>query len=191
MPGDASDLANQLAEHCEAVCRFYLSNGRREGRYWLVGDTENNRGRSLYVRLASNDPLKPAGKWTDAATGEHGDLLDLIAANQRHATLRDTLAEARRFLALPKSAPSGPDRRLPAAPIGSPEAARRLFAISKPISGTVAQAYLRTRGIKELRNCTSLRFHPRCWYRGDENDPHDHERDAWVLEQLLDRKLNL
>ena len=65
MPGDASDLANQLAEHCEAVCRFYLSNGRREGRYWLVGDTENNRGRSLYVRLASNDPLKPAGKWTD------------------------------------------------------------------------------------------------------------------------------
>jgi hypothetical protein len=179
MPGDASDLANRLAEHCEAVCRFYLSNGRREGRYWLVGDTENSPGRSLYVRLASNDPLKPAGKWTDAATGEHGDLLDLIAANQRLTTLRDTLVEARRFLALPKPAPTGPDRRLPAAAIGSPEAARRLFAISKPISGTIAQAYLRSRGITELRNCTSLRFHPSCWYRGDEDDPHDHERDAW------------
>ena len=35
---DASELAHRLARDAEAVCRHYLSNGRREGGYWLVGD---------------------------------------------------------------------------------------------------------------------------------------------------------
>ena len=34
-------------------------------------------------------------------TGEHGDLLDLIAGNRRLASLADTLDEARRYLSLP------------------------------------------------------------------------------------------
>ena len=77
MPGDASELARRLAREAEAVCRHYLSNGKREGRYWMVGDVHNTPGRSLFVRL--KDSTKgPAGKWTDAATGEHGDLLDII-----------------------------------------------------------------------------------------------------------------
>ena len=38
MPRDASELAHRLAREAEAVCRHYLFNGRREGRYWLVGD---------------------------------------------------------------------------------------------------------------------------------------------------------
>ena len=83
MPHSAHDLARRLARDPEAVCRHYLSNGRREGRYWLVGDVENTPGRSLYVRLRGPETGKgAAGKWTDAATGEHGDLLDLIAANR-------------------------------------------------------------------------------------------------------------
>ena len=59
----------------------------------------------MMVRLKSTD-RGPAGKWTDAATGEHGDLLDLIAQAQGCATLADTLDEARRFLSLPR--PEGP-----------------------------------------------------------------------------------
>ena len=51
--------------------------------------------------------------------------------------------------------------------------------MSKPIRGTVAEAYLRIRGITDLRDCTALRFHPRCYYRGDEDDPADGARDAW------------
>ena len=77
MPRDASELAHRLAREAEAVCRHYLSNGRREGRYWLVGDVRNTPGRSMFVRL-QDSPKGPAGKWTDAATGEHGDLLDVI-----------------------------------------------------------------------------------------------------------------
>ena len=77
MSRDAAELAHRLAREAEAVCRHYLSNGRREGRYWLVGDVHNTPGRSMFVRLQQSTK-GPAGKWTDAATGEHGDLLDII-----------------------------------------------------------------------------------------------------------------
>jgi hypothetical protein len=62
----AADIARRLAQNAEAVCRHYLSNGRREGRYWVVGDVANTPGRSLYVRLFG--PLSgkgAAGNWTD------------------------------------------------------------------------------------------------------------------------------
>ena len=177
MPNTASDLARRLARDAEAVCRHYLSSGRRHGRYWLVGDVDNTPGRSMYVRLSGPESgERAAGKWTDAQTGEHGDLLDLIAARERHTTLRDTLDEARRFLSLPRPEPS--PRQEPVTQ-GSPEAARRLFAMAKPIRGTIAETYLRDRGLTELYNCTALRFHPRCWYRGNEKLPGDTARDAW------------
>jgi hypothetical protein len=51
----AADLARRLARDAEAVCRHYLSKGRRSGRYWIVGDVQNTPGRSLYVRLAGPD----------------------------------------------------------------------------------------------------------------------------------------
>ncbi len=179
MPDTAAEIARRLAREAEAVCRHYLFNGRREGRYWLVGDVENTPGRSLFVRLTGPGSGKgAAGKWADAATGEHGDLLDLIAAARKLDTLSSTLDEARTFLRQPRPEPQAWTKPDPA-PQGSPEAARRLWAISQPIHGTVAEAYLRHRGITDARNCGSLRFHPRCWYRGDPDDPIDRARDAW------------
>ena len=172
MQDRAGDIARRLAEQAEAVCRHYLSNGRRAGRHWIVGDADNTPGRSMFLRLTPDDSGKPAGKWTDAATGEHGDLLDIIGRRGRLATLRETLNEACRFLALPREPDDIEQHRL-AVPIGSPEAARRLFAMSRPIAGTIAETYLRERGIVGARSCTALRFHPRCWYRGDEDDPAD------------------
>ena len=53
MDSPATDIARRLAASAEAVCRRYLSNDRREGRYWLVGDVHNSPGRSLYVRLSA------------------------------------------------------------------------------------------------------------------------------------------
>ena len=42
-----------------------------------------------------------AGKWRDAATDEHGDLIDLIRLNLGLGTLGEALDEARSFLSLP------------------------------------------------------------------------------------------
>jgi hypothetical protein len=145
MSTQASDLARRLAEHAETVCRRYLSNGRRAGRYWIVGDVRNTPGRSMFVRLNGPASGKGAvGKWMDAATGEHGDLLDVIRESCGLIDFHDVVGEARRFLRLPRPQPS-PGRHMwkqPAAPTGSPESARRLFAMSKPIPGTIAETYL-------------------------------------------------
>jgi hypothetical protein len=55
MASQAAELARRLARDAEAVCRNYLSNGRRRGRYWVVGDVANTPGRSLFVRLTGPD----------------------------------------------------------------------------------------------------------------------------------------
>jgi hypothetical protein len=88
------------------------------------------------------------------------------------ADFRDVAVEARRFLSLPRSEPE-PERRFSRAPAptGSRETARRLFAMSRPIMGTVAETYLRRRGIANLRGAACLRFHPRCYYRPGDDAP--------------------
>ena len=161
MIGNASNLANRLAQEAEAVCRHYLSNGRREGRYWLVGDARNTPGRSLYVRLKGAG----SGKWTDAANGEHGDLLDIIRETSGLTDFHSIATEARRFLSLPRPTPEPGRPRQSSTPAGSPESARRLFAMSQPIAGTIGEAYLRNRGIAAVACTASLRFHPHCYYR--------------------------
>ena len=118
------------------------------------------RGKSLFVRL--HGPR--SGKWTDGATGDHGDLLDLIKHRTRSETLRETLAEARSFLALPASS----RRSVPAPTDKDPSAAiERLWRACRPIGWTHAEAYLHARGIRRCR-FPSLRFHPKLRYR-DEN----------------------
>ncbi|KAA2312730.1 DNA primase [Puniceibacterium sp. HSS470] len=163
MHSPAADIARRLAEEAEIVCRHYLSNGRKQGRYWIVGDVQNTPGRSLYVRLSGpTSGPGAAGKWTDSATGQHGDLLDLIALNMGITTLKDTLDEARRLLSLPQT----DGYRVTGRPAsrGSPEAARRLWAMGQPMAGTLAESYLAKRGLTGLGHLDSLRFHPNCFY---------------------------
>ncbi len=155
------------------MCRHYLSNGRRHGNYWLVGDVENTPGRSMFVRLKGAESGKgAAGKWTDGATADHGDLLDVIRGSCGLVDFHDVTDEARRFLSLPRPEPE-PEwiRQHARAPIGSPESARRLFAMSRSIARTVVETYLRNRGITALHGTANLRFHPRCYYRPDHDAP--------------------
>ena len=52
---------------------------------------------------------------------------------------------------------AGPAQRVPS---------RKTFAIGRPVLGTLAEAYLRARGITApLDQLSSLRFHPGCYYR--------------------------
>ena len=170
---DAAELAHRLGQQAEAVCRHYLSAGRRQGNYWQVGDVRNTPGRSMFVRL-KDSPKGPAGKWTDAAApGEHGDLLDVIRESCGLVDFKHVAEEARRFLALPHPEPERTRMLAGRQSIsaGSPEAARRLFAMSQPIGGTLVEAVLRKRGITAMHETGALRFHPRCYYRPDEHSP--------------------
>ena len=155
---NAADTAAALAAHAEDVCRRYLPNGRRQGRYWCAGDVRGAQGRSLFVRL---EPPGPVGKWQDAALGIHGDLLDLIRLATGSRSLGEALTEARRFLAQPISpASSRPDA------YDRTEAAGNLWSRCQPIDRTQAENYLAARGIRRCR-FPALRFHHALPYRSD------------------------
>ena len=152
----AARVAVALAARAEEVCRRYLPQGRKQGRYWTAGDVYGARGRSLFVRLA---PPGIPGKWTDSALGEHGDLLDLIRIASGAGSLRAALDEARAFLAMPP---------MPAAEAHEDydraQAARRLWRRCRAIDATHAEAYLEARGIERCR-FPALRYHPALLYR--------------------------
>lgn len=173
----ASETAILLGQNAEAVCHHYLSNGHRAGNYWLVGNIQNDKGRSLYVRLRgpSSGP-QAAGKWTDAATGEFGDLLDLIRVQSNHHILKDAIDEAHAFLALPRPeyiAPSGHGTSAIRTDTQVVAAANRLFNSARPIGGTIAETYLNGRGIIVPAQ-TSLRYHPHVYYWDDDGNRSAH-----------------
>ncbi len=154
---------HEIPRHALTLCCVHAS------------DRPRNKARSQrrnITRAATCSVLCSTAHKTDAATGQHGDLLDLIRLNRGLNRLGDALGEARTFLGLPK-------RELPRAPAraGSSDAAPRLFALSRPIAGTLAETYLRDRGITApLADVpTALRFHPACFYRAHDAAP----REAW------------
>ncbi len=156
------EIVLRLSERAEEACRRYLSNGRRVGNYWIVGDCRNAKGRSMYVRLKSTG-TSPAGKWTDASCGEHGDILDIIAASIGDGSHNDAIIEAEKFLgssALPSFADCRASDRRPAR---AAQNATRLFASGRPVVGTLAERYLRSRGIAQHIAGSSIRFHPSCY----------------------------
>ena len=155
---NAADTAAALAARAEAVCAAFLPHGRKVGRYWTAGDVRGAKGRSLFVRLA---PPGVPGRWTDAADGSHGDLLDLIRLSTGAASLREALAEAHRFLAQPlPPAVSNDD------PYDRTQAARNLWQRCRAIENTHGEAYLHARAIRTCR-FPALRFHASLAYRDD------------------------
>lgn len=159
------EIVRALSERAEEACQRYLSNGRRVGNYWIVGDCRNAKGRSMYVRLKAT-ARSAAGRWTDSATTEHGDILDIIAASIGAAAHADAIIEAERFLGSAASlrladCPSR-DRR----PACAAERADRLFEWGRPVGGTLAERYLHGRGIAQHIAGSAIRFHPSCYRTG-------------------------
>ena len=153
---NATELSRALSGHAEAVCRHYLPRGRRQGRYWICGDVRGKPGKSMHVRLA---PPGVPGKWTDEATGEHGDLLDLIQMSIDACELRDAIVEGHRFLSVPVRPAAPAASYAEPSPSRYRDAARRIWRFCQGIEGTRAEAYLRARAIPP-RSWPALRFHP-------------------------------
>ena len=145
---NAAAIAAALGRCAEAVCRHYLPHGRRQGRYWVAGDLDGARGRSLFVRLA---PPGTPGKWTDAAEGQHGDLLDLIRYRTGAPTLRAALDEARAFLALPAAPATGESTAYDATGGGAP-----------PMAGVAAPSTAPTRSATSGRGVSRAAASRRC-----------------------------
>ena len=186
---NASELAHRLGREAEAVCRYYLSNGRKQGNYWQVGDTSGAKGQSLAIRLQAQGGRK-AGSWQDFATGEYGDLIDLLQERLGSVTLKETLREARSFLGVfPCPAMPREPRKAECPDTASAKRiarARKLFAAGKPVLGTLAATYLQGRGITRLG--PALRYHPRVFLRRGEDDADPPRRAPALLAKITDNR---
>ena len=184
-----ADLSADLADRTESFCRQYFPEGRKQGNYWQVGDTSGAKGQSLAIRLQAQGGRK-AGSWQDFATGEYGDLIDLLHERLGSVTLKETLREARSFLG---EAPCPAESRS-ARKAERPEAAsskriaraRKLFAAGKPVLGTLAATYLQGRGITRLG--PALRYHPRGFLRQSEDDIDPLRRAPALLAKITDNR---
>ncbi len=166
-----------LAARAEEVCRHFLPAGTLSGNRWEVGNLNNAPGKSLKVDLRG----QRCGRWRDYETGDKGDLLDLIQHTRGFPSLGPAMAEARHFLGIPNLQPANPSHRPAAAapakhPVNpavraarnddAPSGALKLWDACEPLPGTLAELYLRNRGITETDH-DALRFHPKLRYRDD------------------------
>ena len=92
----AAEVSRLLAGKCEEVCLHLFPNGSRKGHEFCVGSLSGDRGDSLKVRLEG----EKAGVWSDFATGEKGDLIDLWRMS-RQIPFMEAMTEIRAFLELP------------------------------------------------------------------------------------------
>lgn len=160
----AREIVEQLAARTEAFCRAWFPNGRRVGNYWLMGDTTGAAGRSLSIRLRPAGG-RAAGKWSDYATDEFGDLIDLIEVH-KNCSKREAFNEARRFLGRPDPEPDRQamiDGLVSGRCSDKVEAGRRLFSIGRSIIRTPAERYLRGRNISRFG--PALAYHSRVYFR--------------------------
>jgi hypothetical protein len=167
---DLADLSRRLGHHAKEICQKYLSNGRQNGNYWIVGSIRNEPGGSTYIALFDHPNGSRAGRWTDAATGERGDLIDLITISLNTPHFEEVIREALQFIdGTNKPLNDAKKTEKPNNPSSDhAEKARKLFALSSPIRGTLAETYLKSRGIDGFQAIPALRFHPSCYYHDAE-----------------------
>jgi len=187
-----AEISADLGARAESFCRAYFSEGCRQGDYWQVGDTSGAAGRSLVIRLQAQDGHK-AGGWIDYATGEFGDLIDLLHAKLGSTSLKETITEAQHFLGIaPIFANPAPRRTLENAAASNTSrmvSARKLFAAGGPVLGTLAAAYLHQRGI--ARFGPALRYHPRVYFRGADTGPDQPRYCPALLAKITDNQGNI
>lgn len=74
---NAKELSAELSRRAADVAAYLLPNGKKHGPEWRVGSADGEAGKSLSVRIGGDR----RGVWSDFATGEGGDLLDLFCAS--------------------------------------------------------------------------------------------------------------
>lgn len=81
------EIADKLAAQIASLVADILPNGKKHGHEWAVGGVDGSPGTSMAVNIGHR-----AGVWSDFATGEGGDAIDLVAAvmfgNDKGAAIR-------------------------------------------------------------------------------------------------------
>lgn len=102
---NAGEIKRLLADRADKVAEYLLKDGKRKGKEWVAGNVRGEAGTSLSVRITGDR----AGVWSDFASGEAGDLLDLWMAN-RGLTLVEAIKDAKAYLGIRDEAIKPPER---------------------------------------------------------------------------------
>jgi len=95
MESNFKKISAMLSQRAEEVTSYLLPKGKREGNEWRVGSIGGEEGKSLGVHLVG----EKSGVWSDFATGDSGDLLDLWRLT-RKISLKEALADAQKYLGI-------------------------------------------------------------------------------------------
>lgn len=90
---NAAEISRMLADRAVEVAEYLLPGGKKRGPEWRAGSVHGEAGESLGVHLTGNK----SGVWSDFASGEKGDLLDLWRLS-RGCNLVQAINEAADFL---------------------------------------------------------------------------------------------
>lgn len=90
-----SEISKSLARNAEHIAKMLLPEGKRQGREWIVGGVHGERGKSMAVCVSGDK----AGIWSDFATGESGDLLDLWRES-KGIDFKQAVDEAKEYLGI-------------------------------------------------------------------------------------------
>ena len=88
-----SELSAMLAKDAGNFCRKYAPNGVIKNGEFHLGSVAGEKGESLKVSVKGDR----AGVWADFATGESGDLIDLLSA-LHGIPIAEAMREAKSFL---------------------------------------------------------------------------------------------
>ena len=135
---NVKDLSSELASHAASVCHELYPEGKMESGCYKVGSIQGEKGRSMSIYLTGDQ----SGKWMDFATGEGGDLLDLIQYRNGYS-LTEAMDWAKKTYAIRD--------RSPAKKIATAE--KKNYTKPKPppqVSGEALHKHMEQRGFKDV-----------------------------------------
>ncbi|MBF0339688.1 MAG: AAA family ATPase [Magnetococcales bacterium] len=122
---DVSELKARLTGDVLRVVVHLLPGGRKNGQEWECGSLAGDAGKSLRVHLSGDK----AGIWSDFASGDKGDLIDLWRLARR-LTMAETIREIKAWLGVTDPAFESNRRksyRKPSLPRTAPQGANRVW----------------------------------------------------------------
>ncbi|WP_341909648.1 toprim domain-containing protein [Ferrovibrio terrae] len=175
---EIAELIGMLKLRTLDLCMELLPGGVKRGQEWKCGSLAGEAGNSMAVHLSG----PRAGLWMDGATGETGDVYDLIAQVLFNGDKKKTYQWVLQHLGLENPGRGAPQiqRRVKSQAeidaekrdaIEESEATRKrahaIWLSGQPIEGTPAAAYLAGRGIDIARLGRwprSLRYHAKVYH---------------------------
>jgi hypothetical protein len=156
-----SDIKALLQERARALVPALIPDGAWQGAVWAARNPRRaDKKRGSFVVWTTPPAI---GAWKDYASGEHGDILDLIVFAKGLASRGDGLKWARDWLGLERIDPgeirrariAAKEREIQAEKDAGHEASRKVLSAFQwwltcqpSLKGTVAERYLESRGIR-------------------------------------------